>query len=118
MDEKFILIRKRELLKQKNRTERELKQLANKKGGKYRTIFPELGSGEDESAEEVRLYEESLNFEKNLETDLGAIEKALAKIEKGKYGFCEICKKAIHPNRLEAYPEAASCVKCQRGKRR
>lgn len=113
MDEKFILSRKRDLLKEKNALARELKQIAQKKGGKYKTIFPELGRSEDESAEEFRLYEESINLEKNLELKLRAVEKALKKITKGTYGKCEICGKFIHPNRLEAFPEAATCLKCQ-----
>jgi len=117
MDAKFILARKRELLKEKNRFEKEIKTIAHKKGGKYKTIFPELGRSEDESAEEVRLYEEYLNLEKNLETNLKATEKALEKIKKGNYGQCKICGKQIHPNRLEAYPAAASCLKCQKGKK-
>ena len=41
--------------------------------------------------------------------DLGA---AIARIEEGTYGECEICGEDIAPGRLEAIPEATRCVDC------
>lgn len=40
------------------------------------------------------------------------VRKALAKIKLGKYGICENCGKNIEIARLEAYPEATTCVSC------
>jgi RNA polymerase-binding transcription factor DksA len=37
--------------------------------------------------------------------------KALNKIEKGKYGLCEVDKKQISKDRLIAFPEAEFCSK-------
>lgn len=61
-------------------------------------------------------------FEKNLELDLSssegkileAINVALDKIEKGKFGFCESCGQPIPKARLEALPYARYCINCQR----
>jgi len=42
------------------------------------------------------------------------IEEALAKMDAGTYGICDICGKAINPERLEAIPYANLCVDCER----
>lgn len=44
---------------------------------------------------------------------LDAIEAALRKIEKGKYGLCELCHKYIPFNRLKVMPWARYCITCQ-----
>ncbi|NMB91871.1 hypothetical protein GYA37_03435 [candidate division WWE3 bacterium] len=40
------------------------------------------------------------------------IRKALAAIKLGRYGKCEVCGKPIDRARLEAYPEATTCIDC------
>jgi DnaK suppressor protein len=42
-----------------------------------------------------------------------ALEEALKRIEKGKYGVCESCGNKIPPRRLEAYLAARLCVECK-----
>jgi DnaK suppressor protein len=42
------------------------------------------------------------------------VERALAKIEAGRYGACERCGRPISPERLEALPWAALCIECKR----
>ncbi|MCX7848014.1 MAG: TraR/DksA C4-type zinc finger protein [bacterium] len=42
------------------------------------------------------------------------IERALERIEQGTYGTCELCGGKISPERLEALPEANTCVTCMR----
>ena len=47
------------------------------------------------------------------------ITKALARIDDGSYGYCEVCGDRIPVPRLEAIPWADQCVKCKsRGERR
>jgi len=41
------------------------------------------------------------------------IDDALRKLDRGKYGSCERCGKAIPSDRLEAVPYARDCVTCQ-----
>jgi DnaK suppressor protein len=61
------------------------------------------------------------SIEKELFFDLSAneriildqIEASLRKIEKGHYGLCESCKKAIPAPRLKALPFARYCIACQ-----
>lgn len=44
---------------------------------------------------------------------LEQVETALAKIQDGSYGICEICGKPIDRERLEAVPWATHCIDCQ-----
>lgn len=41
------------------------------------------------------------------------IDRALAKVEAGTYGLCDGCGQPIAPERLEALPWAAVCVRCK-----
>jgi DnaK suppressor protein len=43
------------------------------------------------------------------------IDRALAKIDAGTYGFCEQCGQQIPDARLQALPQAALCVACKSG---
>jgi DnaK suppressor protein len=43
------------------------------------------------------------------------IDRALAKLDDGSYGFCEQCGEPIAEARLEALPHAALCVACKSG---
>ncbi|MCA9307943.1 prolipoprotein diacylglyceryl transferase [candidate division WWE3 bacterium] len=40
------------------------------------------------------------------------ISKAMEKIAEGTYGICEQCGNKISEDRLQAYPEATTCIKC------
>ena len=43
---------------------------------------------------------------------------ALDRLEEGTYGTCEICGEDIETARMEALPEARTCLKCQRDQER
>jgi RNA polymerase-binding protein DksA len=40
------------------------------------------------------------------------ITQALARIDKGEYGICELCGETISQGRLKAIPHASMCIKC------
>ncbi len=44
------------------------------------------------------------------------INHALQKLQEGKFGPCEVCKKPISQVRLKAVPYATLCLKCQQNK--
>ena len=43
---------------------------------------------------------------------LAAVEAALVRVAEGTYGVCEVCRRRIAPERLDAIPWAATCVAC------
>lgn len=47
----------------------------------------------------------------DLEARYDTILEALARIEKGAYGKCEVCGEKIEETRLEADPAATTCMK-------
>ena len=49
-----------------------------------------------------------------LAAKLADVERALVKLEDGSYGVCDRCGDPITPERLEAIPWAALCVRCAR----
>ena len=67
----------------------------------------------EEEADEVEEYVTQLPVEHSFELRLQAINEALERIKGGTYGDCANCKARIPQKRLEAYPEAKFCLKCQ-----
>ena len=49
-------------------------------------------------------------LEENSGNVLREIEAALKRIDEGTYGICEVCGKAIEPERLEALPGTRTCI--------
>ena len=60
--------------------------------------------------------ERALSTKKALESELLAVEEALARISEGSYGRCEQCGKPIPLERLQARPQAIRCIDCERQK--
>jgi DnaK suppressor protein len=48
----------------------------------------------------------------SLEAGLERTERALAKLDDGTYGRCDVCGEEIAPKRLAAMPDAVTCVAC------
>ena len=71
-----------------------------------------FGKREEEAVESTDL-EKRLALQQRIREQLGEIEHALAKFEKGTYGFCDRCGARIDPARLEALPLASLCMKCK-----
>jgi DnaK suppressor protein len=46
--------------------------------------------------------------------ELSQIERALARLQQGTYGLCELCQKRIPVTRLDALPFSTTCIQCQR----
>ncbi|CAG7856859.1 hypothetical protein MCAMS1_01510 [biofilm metagenome] len=40
------------------------------------------------------------------------VKEAIARIDKGEYGICELCGEPIKEERLKAVPYSSMCVKC------
>jgi len=64
---------------------------------------------EAEIAEGIEQYENNSAILKQLETRYNEIKDALAKIDMGTYGICEISGLPIEEDRLEVNPAARTC---------
>jgi len=71
----------------------------------YKTHIADIGS--DASGMELML-----GLASNQQKLLQQVNEALARIEDGTYGFCQMCGKPIPQARLEAIPEAELCLNC------
>lgn len=60
-------------------------------------------------ADGLDAYEENVAILAKLEPRYNEVKAALDRIEKGNYGTCHICGKAIEEDRLEANPAATTC---------
>jgi len=101
----FLIKQKSALSKEKKRVESELKIIEK---------FPSYGQSEEENAQEVEEFEGYLGLREGARNLNKQIEKALKKMEKGKYEVCDICKGQIEHGRLEAFPAATVCVDCSK----
>lgn len=108
--EEFIKKQETFLKKEKVRLEKELKRTDK---------FPNYGDRDDENAEEVEDFYTAQGQEKQFQAMLNDVNKALKKIKQGKYGYCENCgdKNTISKDRLEAFPAATTCIKCENNKK-
>jgi len=80
---------------------------------KYPKFRTDLNVDLETEADEVGEYLVRLPVEHSYELRVQAISEALDRIKKGTYGKCGKCKSNVPKKRLEAYPEAKFCLKCQ-----
>jgi len=71
--------------------------------------FPE--SDQNDMADRFEDFEARSSMLKTLEPRLNNILKALKELPKESFGKCEVCKKDIESDRLEANPAARTCKK-------
>jgi len=109
IDEKTTEQFKEKLNKKKLEIEGELK--SNKD-------FPDFGSDvdPDEETDEVAAFGNQLSVNQTLKEHLADIDSALKKIQEGKYGICEKCKKEIPLEIFEVDPESRLCKECKKQK--
>jgi len=117
MDKQFIEERKKDLLQRKENLLRQLGSFAKKSQANeddYNTKWTDFGEKDDDNISEVEVFERDLNLEETLEVSIDKINKALKKIEEGKYGICEKCGGLIEEGRLKVFPSANACMKCKK----
>lgn len=115
IDQKTLEELKGKLLAEKARLEKELGILGTPTGtpGDYETKFDDIGRSEEENTTEIEEYVDNLPVEVNLEKHLQDVNAALEEMEAGKYGICANCGQEIDIERLQAYPEARTCIQCK-----
>ena len=71
---------------------------------------PDFDENFADSAQVAAEQGENLSLAASLRDQLGDTVVALAKLDAGTYGTCEVCGEAIAPARLEAVPTARVCI--------
>jgi DnaK suppressor protein len=64
--------------------------------------------------QDVEGFDEQVVLAQNEEQLLEDVEAALERIEAGSFGRCELCGQEIPKQRLDALPQAATCIECAR----
>jgi RNA polymerase-binding transcription factor DksA len=71
---------------------------------------PEFDENFADSAQVTAEQVENLSLAANLRDQLSDVEAALARLDDGTYGTCEVCGKAVSAARLEAMPATRFCI--------
>ncbi|MCX5723590.1 MAG: TraR/DksA C4-type zinc finger protein [Nitrospirae bacterium] len=98
---KKLFAQRRDLFRQVAQTEDELLWLETD----VESEAQERGQGE-------RMVQLLDRLDERMKSEIEAIDRALVKLETGRFGRCEQCGKDIPHSRLEALPAAATCVVC------
>ena len=108
LDKKTIAKLKKILLKEREQTVGEVKQIVESSKEMGQDGIQDIG---DEAA---NIYNKQilLSLNENERTRLQEVDEALDHIENGTYGICEECGGLISLKRLEVRPVAKYCVPC------
>ena len=112
MDQTLIQKNTERLAAEKARLEKLLGTVATKDhpGGDFHAKYPDVGTDEESNANEVEQYAANIAEEYDLESRLHQVESAMQRIANGTYGLCQVGGEEIPRERLEAVPEAETCV--------
>jgi len=110
LSEEFIRQSKGKLLEKQQELQEEMALL--KSEDPYMSQDRDIDNADalDEAMEEDAVKENIDIRLADLEKSLEQVQRALAKIEEGTYGICEVTGDPIDMARLEAYPEATTAV--------
>ncbi len=68
----------------------------------------------EETAQKEAIADVLATLDEQAQKEIRAISRALARMELGEYGSCEICGKEIEMERLEAIPWTSVCSEHKR----
>jgi RNA polymerase-binding transcription factor DksA len=84
--------------------------------GRIGGISDELGSHQEKDWDDLALQREGEEVLENLgveaQSELRVIQAALARIEAGSYGRCQVCGALISDARLDILPDTPFCKEC------
>ena len=100
------------LLDQREKLVRQLTELGATEAGDLRRDL-DFGEGFSDAAAMTAERTEVLGLVETALNRLREVDAALVRIEDGSYGVCAQCGSVISPQRMEARPVSALCVKCK-----
>jgi len=107
---------KTKLLEERSRISADLEALGEATGATSKESSGDLSSYSSHMADQgtdTMEREKAFLFASAKRKRLEDIDRALSRIESGKFGVCESCGKDIPPKRLERLPDANLCVPCK-----
>ena len=84
---------------------------AHKLSEETRLILSEHEIEPEEDAQNDAIADVLATLDEREQKEIQAINEALVRMELGEYGSCEVCKKEIEVERLEAIPWTTVCSK-------
>jgi DnaK suppressor protein len=115
MEEPDLAEIRRELEERRRSTRERVEALAERPElGAAQGFGKRIGDGTTEAISRLT----DIGVGRSLETGLARTERALAKLDEGTYGTCDVCGETIPPARLRAMPDSALCVACAGAERR
>jgi len=84
---------------------------AHRLSDEARLILSEHDIEPEETAQKEAIADVLATLDEKGQKDIQSINRALARIELGEYGCCEVCGKGIEAERLEAIPWTSVCSK-------
>ena len=84
---------------------------AHKLSDEARLILSEHDIEPEETAQKDAIADVLAALDEQAEKDIRDISRALARIELGEYGSCEVCGEGIEEERLETIPWTSVCSK-------
>ncbi|MBA2315081.1 MAG: TraR/DksA C4-type zinc finger protein [Chloroflexi bacterium] len=98
--------------------EGERRRLRAETGQAIATPEPMTYGSQAAAASQVFEQQRDLALRDRARQQLALVEAALGRLDAGTWGTCEECGEAIAPERLEALPWAALCIRCQAARQR
>ena len=106
-------VRKRTKAQNRNTLQVELGRVQAELTELRSTFEGEVDIDPEEGDVEVAERTKNISLIQMLETRERQFLDALRSVEAGEYGRCKRCREDIHPERLEAIPDAKYCIRCQ-----
>jgi RNA polymerase-binding protein DksA len=88
------------------------RELEKQRAEKYEDLVQGTPDPEDVGSVDVLIDMNLTEIDRDVE-ELRAVQDAISRLKRGKYGICRVCGREIPPKRLEALPYAALCVEDQ-----
>jgi len=107
----LLLVERAHLEEQASQLKAEADQLAQNNGPLEVQFDEESGEGGTAAVDRER----DLALAASAQAALAEVTDALAKLDAGTYGVCEVCHEPIARARLRALPYARLCVRCKEG---
>jgi DnaK suppressor protein len=76
-----------------------------------RIMLSEHDIESEDAAQKTAIAEVLATLDEQAQVNIQAINRALARVELGEYGSCEVCRERIELERLEAIPWTSVCSK-------